>query len=218
MSASRFPFASRLASVRAAMKDALLDGLVVTHSPNVQYLCTFIGSSGALVVERERFGLVVDFRYVTSAREIPRLHPDLEALEIILAERNEDEAVVARLTAGGCQRIGIEASWMPVARFNRLSAAIAAKRSHAAQRRKAMSGPGQHGADGGACPDGQRRGRGGPDSDSGSDALARRTGNAAGIVATRTARDGNCWRHRRGTARRRIPAAGLRDYRGVGPE
>ena len=34
---------------------------------------------------------------------------------------------MARLTAGGCQRIGIEASWMPVARFNRLSAALAAK-------------------------------------------------------------------------------------------
>ena len=126
MSASLFPFASRLASVRAAMKDALLDGLVVTHSPNVRYLSTFSGSTGALVVERERCGLVVDFRYVTSAREIPRLHPGLEALEIILAERNEDDAVVARLTAGGCQRIGIEGSWMPVARFNRLSAALAA--------------------------------------------------------------------------------------------
>ena len=56
MSASRFPFASRLASVRAAMKDALLDGLVVTHSPNVRYLSTFTGSTGALVVERSGCG------------------------------------------------------------------------------------------------------------------------------------------------------------------
>ena len=107
------------------MKDALLDALVVTHPPNVRYLSTFTGSTGALVVEQERCALVVDFRYVTSAHEIPRLHPELATLEVVLAERNEDEAVVARLAAGGCQRIGIEALWMPVARFNRLSAALA---------------------------------------------------------------------------------------------
>jgi Xaa-Pro aminopeptidase len=126
MIASRFPFASRLASVRAAMKDALLDALVVTHPPNVRYLSAFSGSTGALVVEQERCALVVDFRYVTSARDIPRQHPDLETLEILLTERNEDDAVVGRLAASGSQRIGIEASWMPVARFNRLSAALAA--------------------------------------------------------------------------------------------
>jgi Xaa-Pro aminopeptidase len=112
--------------VRAAMKDALLDALVVTHAPNVRYLGAFSGSTGALVIEPERCTLVVDFRYVTSAREIPVLHPELEALEIVLAERNEDEAVVGRLVSSGSQRIGIEASWMPVARFNRLSAALAA--------------------------------------------------------------------------------------------
>ena len=112
--------------MRAAMKDALLDALVVTHPPNVRYLSAFSGSTGALVVEAERCTLVVDFRYVTSAREIPVHHPDLDAMEIVLAERNEDEAVVARLASSGSQRIGIEASRMPVARFNRLSGALAA--------------------------------------------------------------------------------------------
>jgi Xaa-Pro aminopeptidase len=126
MIASAFPFAARLASVRAAMKDALLDAFVVSHPPNVRYLSAFSGSTGALVVEPERCALIVDFRYVTSAREIPVRYPDLEALEVILAERNEDDAIVGRLAANGSQRIGIEASWMPVARFNRLSASLAA--------------------------------------------------------------------------------------------
>jgi Xaa-Pro aminopeptidase len=108
------------------MKDSLLDALVVTHPANVRYLSTFTGSTSALIVEQDRCALVVDFRYVTSAREIPRLQPDLAALDIVLAERNEDDAVVARLAAAGCQRIGIEGASMPVARFNRLSSALAA--------------------------------------------------------------------------------------------
>ena len=126
MTAHRFPFASRLASVRSAMKDALLDAFVVTHPPNLRYLAGFNGSTGALVIDPEGCALVVDFRYVTSAREIPRLHPELDSLEIVLAERNEDEALVGRLASKARQRIGIEAAWMPVARFNRLSAALAA--------------------------------------------------------------------------------------------
>jgi len=60
---------------RAARRDALLallprqglDGLVVTHLPNVRYLTGFTGSSGLAVLLREETIFVSDFRYRTQA-------------------------------------------------------------------------------------------------------------------------------------------------------
>ena len=124
MDARPFPFASRLASVRTLIGDAGLDAFVVTHPSNLRYLTGFSGSTGALVVDREQCHLVVDFRYITSARELAR-HPDLSSLGIVQAERSEDAAIVSLAREAEFQRIGIEAAWMSVARFNHLSTLLA---------------------------------------------------------------------------------------------
>ena len=112
-------------SVRATAKDIGVDTVVITHAPNIRYLCGFTGSTGTLVIDRERSSLVVDFRYITSARALPLAHPDLASLSVILSERSGDETLVELLLSSGAQRIGIEAATMPVARFNRLSTALA---------------------------------------------------------------------------------------------
>jgi Xaa-Pro aminopeptidase len=124
MTRSRFPYASRLACVRAGMAAQNLDALVITHPPNLFYLTGFRGSTGALIVEGSACILVVDFRYVTAAREIA-LEPDLSSMTVVLADRSEDLTLVQQLQARGRQRVGIEAAWMPVLRFNRLSALLA---------------------------------------------------------------------------------------------
>src|SRR5688572_11396063 len=125
MSGSGFPFAARLAFVRTVMGELGLDALVVTHPANLRFLCGFAGTTGALVVDAQGCSLVVDFRYLTIARELPERHPDLSSLAVVRAERSEDEALVKILEAAGMRRIGIEAAWMPVARFNGLSSALA---------------------------------------------------------------------------------------------
>jgi Xaa-Pro aminopeptidase len=105
-----------------------VDTFVVTHAANVRYLSGFTGTAGALVIDRERAALIVDFRYITSARELLAAHPDRNSMTVTLAERSEDETIVEHLRSTGAQRIGIEAGSMVVARFNRLAAALA---SHA---------------------------------------------------------------------------------------
>jgi len=106
------------------MVDAGLDALIVSHRPNVQYLSGFAGSAGALLVTRDASRLVVDFRYVTAAREMLEGRPG-GSTTVERADRSEDETIVLLLKSEGRQRIGIEAAWMPVLRFNRLSAALA---------------------------------------------------------------------------------------------
>jgi Xaa-Pro aminopeptidase len=118
-------FVRRLSRVRANVLAASLDAFVVSHLPNVRYLTGFSGSAGMLVLLRSRCLLVVDFRYLTAAQELVReLPPDLIAME--LADQSYDEALVGVLRHESSVRIGIEAAWLSVSRFNAISSALAA--------------------------------------------------------------------------------------------
>ena len=117
------PPVRRLFSAREVMIGAGLDALVVTHLPSIRYLTGFSGSAGAVVLTRTRCILVVDFRYTTAARTLLDARGD-DAVELHRAEADYDESLVAVLRSERVKRVGIEGAWMPVSRFNRLSAAL----------------------------------------------------------------------------------------------
>ena len=119
---SRAAVAARLARVRANADAMSLDALVVTHLPNVCYLTGFSGTAGAVVLTRSRCLLVVDFRYVSAARAIATRLPDLVSVE--MSERSYDEALMGILRREESDRVGIEAAWLPVNRFNALAAGL----------------------------------------------------------------------------------------------
>ena len=103
----------------------MLDALVVTHLPNVRYLCGFSGTAGVLILDRQRCTLLVDFRYITAARALAQPHRQTEGLVITPVERTYDDTLAAVLQQQRWTRIGIEAAYMPVKRFNFLSTALA---------------------------------------------------------------------------------------------
>jgi Xaa-Pro aminopeptidase len=113
----------RLDRVRASLALDSLDALVVTHLPNVRYLTGLAGSAGLAIVTAERCLLLVDSRYETAARALPSAKPG-GPLTVELAT-SYDAALVAALQRIPPRRIGIEAAWMAVNRFNRLSRALA---------------------------------------------------------------------------------------------
>ncbi len=121
------PVVSRLDRARAAMRSNAVDALVVTHLPNIRYLTGFAGSAGLVVLTGETCSLIVDFRYQTVARSL--VSADLELsrhVTVVVPARSYDETLAEVLRESGARRIGIEAASMPVSRFNRLSAALAA--------------------------------------------------------------------------------------------
>ncbi|HXW93922.1 MAG TPA: Xaa-Pro peptidase family protein [Terriglobales bacterium] len=62
-------YQARQEKVRSAIGDYHLDGLVVTHLPNIRYLCGFAGSAGALVVLPQSNNVFfADGRYEEQAR------------------------------------------------------------------------------------------------------------------------------------------------------
>jgi Xaa-Pro aminopeptidase len=123
--------AARLARVRAHADALSLDALVVTHLPNVGYLTGFVGTAGLVVLTRARCFLVVDFRYDTAARAVAAgLGSDLVTVEV--SGRSYDETLVSLLQRERAARIGVEGAWLPVGRFNALSAYLRASANDSA--------------------------------------------------------------------------------------
>lgn len=115
---------ARLARVRVRMTRAGIDALVVTHLPNLLYLTGFVGSAGVGIVLPDTCLLLVDFRYATAAAALARTLDGLVRVETF--DRSYDQATVERLGREGVRRIGIEAAYLPVSRFNAISAGLAA--------------------------------------------------------------------------------------------
>jgi Xaa-Pro aminopeptidase len=81
--------------LQAALAESNLDALLVTHLPNIRYLCGFTGSAGALLIGERDATFFTDGRYVTQARAevlgarivIARKAPGLAAAEFLAASR-----------------------------------------------------------------------------------------------------------------------------------
>lgn len=117
--------AARLARVREHARGAGVDALVVTHLPNVQYLTGFLGSAGVVLVLPRACRLMVDFRYVTEAGALVAHLGGLVTMATF--ERSYDEAIVDLVRSEGASRVGIEACYLPVGRFNGISSSLAAR-------------------------------------------------------------------------------------------
>jgi Xaa-Pro aminopeptidase len=115
----------RLRRLQTALPDHKLDWLLVTHLPNIRYLCGFTGSAGALLVGERGATFFTDGRYIAQAREevcgarivIARKAPALEAAEFLAASR-------IRATSA---RLGLEPQSVTVGMREQLAAVLKRK-------------------------------------------------------------------------------------------
>jgi Xaa-Pro aminopeptidase len=108
--------AERQGALRAALAAEGLDGLLVTHLPNIRYLTGFTGSAALLLVHAQTTVLVTDFRYAVQA---PAEAGDAAAVEV---DQRSVWDRLARVLAGLPQgSIGIEAHVLTVKDAERLT-------------------------------------------------------------------------------------------------
>jgi Xaa-Pro aminopeptidase len=122
--APRDTLTARHVKLRHAFVAAGLDGLVVTHLPNIFYLTNFLGTAGIVVAMRDRLYLLLDFRYASAAKamwETPHGCPDAE---IVAVERTYDETLVALIKKLQPKRLGIEGNNVTVNRAKQLTSSI----------------------------------------------------------------------------------------------
>jgi Xaa-Pro aminopeptidase len=74
--------AGRLSRLRSALGENDLHSLLVTHLPNIHYLCGFTGSAAALLVADRGAILFTDGRYRTQAKE------EVSAARIVIASKS----------------------------------------------------------------------------------------------------------------------------------
>jgi Xaa-Pro aminopeptidase len=102
-----------------------LDVLLITHPPNIHYLCGFTGSAGVLLVSESKSAFFTDGRYTAQARSevqgprivIGRKGPLAAAAEWLKSNRRT-------LAGSGKCRIGFEAEHLTVAVRKRLGAML----------------------------------------------------------------------------------------------
>ena len=113
-------YKARLRRTRAETVRARIDVLLITHLPNIRYLCGFSGSVGVLAVSERKAMLFTDGRYTEQARE------EVQGLTVcILKGKSALAATTEWLTRqSGIRRAGIEPTYLTVADRNALANAL----------------------------------------------------------------------------------------------
>ena len=112
----------RLGRLGHVMEQRKLDGLLVTHPPNLHYLCGFTGSAGALIVTNRGTAFFTDGRYAEQARA------QVHGVNVRIV-RKSALAAAAEWLAGKARvrRIGIEAAHLTIAERALVVAALGNK-------------------------------------------------------------------------------------------
>jgi Xaa-Pro aminopeptidase len=105
----------------AAANTAGVEALLVTHLPDVRYLCGFTGSSGALVLAGGRAVLFTDGRYTTQAKA------EAAGTRVVIAKKAAVAAACEWMEAAGVKRCGFDAAHTTVAALETMRQMVSSK-------------------------------------------------------------------------------------------
>ena len=112
-------FLARQQKLRGHLATTRFDALLISHLPNIRYLCGFTGSAGLLLVEETGSVFFTDVRYDTQA------HEEVKAAKVVIG-RKSVLAAFGDFLSGRRKRtrgwaIGIEAEHFTIAEKKRLT-------------------------------------------------------------------------------------------------
>ncbi len=112
-------YRTRLLRLQSLLEENRLDALLITHLPNIRYLCGFSGSAGALLVTGSRAVFFTDGRYTVQAKqEVREARVAIARKAAVVAAGNwlaEHARASARL------RLGIEGQHLSVETYRSLA-------------------------------------------------------------------------------------------------
>lgn len=108
-------------NVRAAMKELKLDGLLLTHPPDLAYLTNFTGDDSIGLITEKDFFLATDFRYQEQAAQ------EAAWLKVHIREAKMADTLAAMLADAKVKRVGFEANFTTVGQMDALQTALRGK-------------------------------------------------------------------------------------------
>jgi len=113
---------SRMGRLRLSFSDLRAEAILVSHLPNIHYLCGFTGSAGLLLIDAAGATLFTDSRYTFQARQ------EVSAARVQICKHGLIRAASERLRARrGRLRVAYSATTMTVAQKRALEASVGAR-------------------------------------------------------------------------------------------
>ncbi len=108
----------RMRALRRQMKKAGLDALLVTHLPDVRYLCGFTGSNAALAITAKSAAMFTDGRYIAQAKE------ETQGARVVIAQKSALREACAWLEESGATRAYFDPEHTTVSTLEMMRGAI----------------------------------------------------------------------------------------------
>jgi Xaa-Pro aminopeptidase len=108
----------RQKAVRDAMKRLKLDGMLLTHPPDLAYLTNFTGDDSVGIFTEKDFILVTDFRYKEQAEQ------EAGWLKVVLREGQMSAALAKAIVDAKTTRLGFEANFSTFGQIHAVDHAI----------------------------------------------------------------------------------------------
>jgi Xaa-Pro aminopeptidase len=110
---------ARLNQLREHLATTRFDALVISHLPNIRYLCGFTGSAGVLFVDASGAEFLTDVRYDTQARQ------EVKGAKVVIARKpvlqELADLIVRRRKRSRNWSIGVEGEHMTMSQEKRLN-------------------------------------------------------------------------------------------------
>ena len=113
--------AARLRALRKRMTAQQVEALIVTHLPDVRYLCGFTGSNAALVITPSKATLFTDGRYITQAKE------ETKAARVVIAKQSAVKEA-CELLESSAKGASFDPANTTVAQLNLMRSSLSGKR------------------------------------------------------------------------------------------
>jgi Xaa-Pro aminopeptidase len=112
-------FLARQKKLREHLAITRFDGLLISHLPNIRYLCGFTGSAGYLLVDESKSFFITDVRYDTQARQ------EVKGAQVVIARKPAlqelAEWVVKRCKRSRASAVGVEGEHMTLSEKEKLT-------------------------------------------------------------------------------------------------
>jgi Xaa-Pro aminopeptidase len=110
---------ARQKNVRDGMKELGLDGLLLTHAPDLAYLTNFTGDDSVGLITVKDVYLITDFRYQEQAQQ------EAGWVKLNVRDGKMADAVTQTLIEAKAKKVGFEANYATVGQIDALHKAIA---------------------------------------------------------------------------------------------
>ncbi len=102
-------YALRQQRLQEWLREKKLDAVLVTHLPNIHYLCGFSGSAGALLISARLRALFTDGRYTEQARA------EVQGARVVIVRKDPYTVAAGAIQQHRLRTVGIEADHLTLA-------------------------------------------------------------------------------------------------------